>query len=120
MTDPLSILTALLPGWGSRGSQPVSPAAVDRARELIARLPEGTPEPQVAPGSSGDVQLEWRQDGIVLVADIGPEGLVSVSCDGGRWLLEVALEKMRDTRISAAQSGDAGTGVEPLAEPREL
>ena len=97
MTDPLSILTALLPGVGSRRSKPVSPAAVDRARELIAGLPEGTPEPQVALAPSGDVQLEWHQDGIALVVDIGPEGLVSVSCHGGQWLLEVALEKMRET-----------------------
>ena len=97
MSDPLSILTALLPGWGSRGSQPVSPAAVDRARELISSLPEGTPEPRVAPMSSGGVQLEWHQCGIDLEAEVGPEGLVSVSCDGGRWLLEAALEKMRET-----------------------
>jgi hypothetical protein len=67
-------LEALAPGWDSYGAAAAHPAAMARARALLAAL---TAEPRISLTPSGGAYLSWGNDEDVIV-ELEPDGTVSV------------------------------------------
>ena len=85
---PLQVrkLLELPEGWDSYGAGVISDEAISGAAEVLAKLklPSEAPRPNVVPGSSGSVQLEWHGCGVDVEIHISPAGAAAaLLCDRG-------------------------------------
>ncbi len=75
----LKSLRELTQNWNGYGAEPLVPAALDKAAELLATLADpSTPEPSVVPASKGGVQMEWHTLAGDLEIEVLPEGVLSI------------------------------------------
>ncbi len=75
--DRLHDLMLLPANWDSYGARPINIKSVGYSIALFCEIMfENTPEPQVVPTKSGDVQLEWHIYGIDLEIEICSDRIV--------------------------------------------
>ena len=80
----LDELARLQPDWDSYGGDPPTPAAVDRARDLLSAVAGSFGEAVgdralpyvIVPLAVSGVQVEWRRPTLEIEVEIGPEGQV--------------------------------------------
>lgn len=63
VVERLNELRKLPVGWDGYHAPPVSVANANFAASMLnSACPQGAPEPQIVPGSSGDLQIEWHTE----------------------------------------------------------
>lgn len=63
VADRLNELTSLSRGWDGYNSPPVSFDTAHFAMQMLEAITrEDAPAPQIVPGTSGDLQIEWHTD----------------------------------------------------------
>jgi len=67
----LAELARLRPGWDGYGADPISAPCLANVRAVLAALPAGTPNPEIAPNPNGTVTLDWATGGCSLSFEIG-------------------------------------------------
>jgi hypothetical protein len=58
--------------WDAEGARGITPQVIDQAARVLSVLPDGIPEPDVAPARDGSVCMEWDSPVGLLWFDIGP------------------------------------------------
>jgi hypothetical protein len=86
----LDRLAALPPGWDREGADPMDPAIVTAARQLVAALPDDTlGTPAVVPIADGNLQLEWNDGPRSLELEIADPRTIHYL----KWLPEEGIEE---------------------------
>ena len=73
IVDTLTGIAALPRDWNSYGASPISPQAIEQARELVRKaLTQGLTRPGISPATGGAVSIEWKTPDFHLVIDADP------------------------------------------------
>jgi hypothetical protein len=59
--------------WDADGARAITPGVISEVAHLLSLLPDGIPEPEVAPASDGSVCMEWDSAAGSLWLDIGSD-----------------------------------------------
>lgn len=71
ITNRMKVLLNLEVGWDGYRGKPVSfENAIFALKVLETVCPNTAPEPQIVPGSNGDLQIEWHIHGVDIELDI--------------------------------------------------
>jgi hypothetical protein len=94
----LEELRDLRKNWDSYGAEPVSPAMIGAAYELLQQIaPAKVPMPSIVPTSNGSVQIEWHTRGIDLEVRLLSAARISVAFEdatnpGNAWERELTFD----------------------------
>ena len=110
LNPTLSCLKELLElpeGWDSYGASVITDEAIVGAVDVLERLrlPMVAPQPDVVPGSSGSVQLEWHRSGADVEIHISSAGHATAFLSGsGEYVEFETIDQEARLRLSRGLS----------------
>ena len=103
----LKELLELPEGWDSYDASIITDEAIAGAADVLERLqlPMETPQPDVVPGSSGSVQLEWHRSGADVEIHISSAGHATAFLSGsGEYVEFETIDQEARLRLSGVLS----------------